>query len=57
MPNWCNNSLIVTGDQATIDDFKSKTVEVNESGTENFTMNILLSKRIRRNDFACYVER
>lgn len=42
MPNWCNNSLIVTGDQATIDDFKSKTVVVKENGYEDFTMNILL---------------
>ena len=41
MPNWCNNSLIVTGDQATIDDFKSKTVVVKENGYEEFTMDIL----------------
>jgi hypothetical protein len=42
MPNWCNNSLIVIGDQQTIDDFKSKTVVMDENGNENFTMKILL---------------
>lgn len=42
MPNWCSNSLIVDGDQKSIDDFKSKTVVTNESGNEDFTMGILL---------------
>jgi len=42
MPNWCSNSLIVFGDQKSIDDFKSKTVVKNENGNEDFTMAILL---------------
>jgi hypothetical protein len=41
MPNWCNNTLKVTGNPEQLKEFVSKTVSTPETGTEEFKMNNL----------------
>lgn len=42
MPNWCQNTLFVEGDLNALQDFKKRTLKVNDNGIIEFTMNELM---------------